>query len=503
MKRTVKKGLAIFMTLMILITSIGVKNTTFAAAFGDVNGHWAETYIDTIKPLGVISGYPDGTFRPDRTITRAEFISITVNSLGSVPRNPISGEFWAMPHVELALQLNLIKSNEYGGLTQTRLNMPISREEMASIVVNAFYSTGATLNADELAAASRTLSDLSRVSSVYYDQAVAAVALNIITGYDDNTFRPTNNASRAQAAAVSHKLLVEIGVLPQVNAPVTASLYTVSGISIGDAYDKVVASLGTPIRRDLSEYGFEWLIYHNNYRNYIQVGIQNNKVVALYTASDLLVSKNGLKIGQIKSQVTSLLGKPLTGIIKGSSQYMQYDNDEIATYFKDNLYVTAYFDTADSGKMFSVKIIDGAVEAAFRSQYGTPSTALRNAFEKQLFDLTNVYRLAFGKPILKWSEPTAVVARKHSQDMAVRSFFDHTNPSGYSPFDRLLADGVNFSLAAENIAAGYTNAFSVHSGWINSPGHRVNLLRDIEFLGVGVYFGGDYYNYYTQNFITP
>lgn len=503
MKMIVKKGFVLFLALIMLITGSTFKSSSFAAAFGDTNGHWAETYIDTIKPLGVISGYPDGTFRPDRTITRAEFISITVNSLGSVPRNPLKGEFWATPYVELALQMRLIKNNEYGGLTQSLLNMPISREEMASIVVNAFYSTGATLNPDDLVAASLTLSDLDKVSSVYYDQAVAAVALNIITGYDDKTFKPTNNASRAQAAAVSHKLLVEIGVLTETPTPISKSPYAVNGISIGDSYDNVVTKFGLPLRKDISEYGFEWMIYHTNYKNYFQIGIQNNKVVALYTASDLLTSSNGLKINQTKPQVTALLGSPLTGIIKGSSQYMQYDNAEIATYFKDNLYITAYFDTADSGKMFSIKIVDGPIEASFMSQYGTPSDALRISFEKQLFDLTNVYRTAFGKPILKWSEPAAAVARKHSKDMAVRRFFDHTNPSGYSPFDRLLADGVNFSLAAENIAAGYTNAFSVHSGWINSPGHRVNLLRDIEFLGVGVYFGGDYYNYYTQNFLTP
>lgn len=501
MKRTVKKGLAIFLTLCMLITGSAFNNLTFSAAFGDVNGHWAETYIDTIKPLGVISGYPDGTFKPDQNIKRSEFIAIAVNALGYVPRQARTGEYWAMPHVEQALSLKLIKSNEYGGLTQSRLDLPISREEMASIVVNAFYSTGASLNADELSAAAKTLTDLNKVSSVYYDQAVAAVALNIITGYEDQTFRPTNNATRAQAAAVSHKLLVEIGVI---QSPVTSlTPYKIGGIEVGDTYSKVVSTLGTPIREDLSEYGFKWLIYHNNYRNYIQVGIQNNQVVALYTASDLLTSTNGLKIGMTKPSVTSILGKPLTGIIKGSSQYMQYDNEETATYFKDNLYITTYFDTANSGKMFSIKIVAGSVEASFRSQYGTPSDALRVSFEKQLFDLTNVYRLDFGKRILRWSEPVAVVARKHSQDMAARSYFDHTNPSGYTPFDRLLADGVNFSLAAENIAAGYTNAFAVHSGWINSPGHRVNLLRDIEFLGVGVYFGGDYYNYYTQNFITP
>jgi len=128
---------------------------------------------------------------------------------------------------------------------------------------------------------------------------------------------------------------------------------------------------------------------------------------------------------------------------------------------------------------------------------------LKTAYEKELFDLVNVFRTSLNLNTLTWNEAVAVVARKHSVDMAVRKFFDHTNPSGYTPFDRLLADGVDYTLAAENIAAGYTNAFSTHNGWVNSPGHRENLVRNVRQVGIGVHFGGDYRIYYTQDFITP
>jgi uncharacterized protein YkwD len=232
------------------------------------------------------------------------------------------------------------------------------------------------------------------------------------------------------------------------------------------------------------------------------VGIQNGKVVALFTASDLLTSKNGLKTGMTKAQVDALLGKPMNGILKGSYEFLQYNNAETATYLNQDTYITAYYDTADGGKLFGVKLVDYTVEQAFKSQYGTPSDALRIAMEKQIFDLLNVYRVSFDKPVLKWNENLANVARKHSKDMAVRDFFSHTNPSGYDPFDRIVADGIDYMLAAENIAAGYTNAFSAHNGWVNSPGHRLNLLRDIQEVGIGVYLGGNLFNYYTQNFIT-
>lgn len=505
MKPSLKRILSILLIITLTTATPMLHTVSYAAAFGDVNGHWAETYIDTIKPLGVINGYPDGTFRPDSAVTRIQFISIAVNALGKVTRTASTNEYWGTPYVEAALSLGLIKDSEYGGLTVSSLDSDISREEMASIVVNAFYSTGATLSQQELEAAAKSLKDFGTVSPDYYKQAVAAVALDVMTGYPDATFGPLKNAKRAEAAAVSYKLLVELGTIQAISQPPNTpqtSAYAIDGIKIGDSYEAVIKSNGAPLREDPSEYGFKWLIYHDQYRNYVQVGIQSGKVVALFTASNLLVSANGLKMGMTKANVDTLLGKPMNGILKGNSEYLQYNNTETATYLNQKVYITAYYDTADGGKLYGVKLVDYAVEQGFKSQYGTPSDPLRIALEKQIFDLLNVYRVSFDKPILKWNENLAVVARKHSKDMAVRDFFSHTNPSGYDPFERILADGLNFTLAAENIAAGYTNAFSAHNGWVNSPGHRLNLLRDIQEVGIGVYLGGNLFNYYTQNFIT-
>ena len=497
MKLRSKCILSILLIITLITATPMVQTASFAAAFGDVNGHWAESYIDTIKPLGVISGYPDGTFRPEEAVKRIHFISITVNALKKATRTPAKNEYWGTPYVEVALELGLVSESEFGGLTLAALEKPITREEMASIVVNAFYSTGATLSPQAIAAASKTLKDFNTVSHDYYNQAIAAVALEIITGYPDGTFKPGECASRAQAAVVSHKLLVELGTLE------ADATYAVNGIKIGDSYEAVIKSKGSPLREDASEYGFKWLIYHDQYRNYVQVGIQGGKVVALFTGSNLLTSQNGLKMGMTKAQVETLLGKPLNSILKGTTDYLQYNNAETATYLNQKVYITAYYDTADSGKMFGVKLVDYTVEQAFKSQYGNTTDALRIALEKQLFDLLNVYRVSFNKPVLKWNEALAGVARKHSKDMAVRDFFSHTNPSGYDPFKRILADGLDYKVAAENIAAGYTNAFSTHCGWVNSPGHRLNLLRDIQEVGIGVYLGGNLFNYYTQNFITP
>lgn len=501
-----KKWIAVLLSISLISVQVLIGSTAYAATFPDTKGHWAEAYIDAIAPSGVINGYPDGLYKPNNTLSRIEYIAIIVNALGIAPRAPINGEYWGLPFIESALSIGLITSTEFGEITPTNYNQSILREEMASIVVNAYLFTGATVDSNALVTASQALSDFNTVTPKYLNQAISSVALGILSGLPDQTFGPKKYADRAQAAVVSYKLLVEIGKLNPIMSEVPTAatkVYAINGVGIGDSRASVIASHGNPIREDQSEYGFKWLIYHNQYRDYFQVGIQNDKVVALYTASNLLSGQNGLKMYLTKGEVTKILGNPVTKITKGNTDYLQYNNEETATYFKDNLYITAYFDTANQGKLFSIKLIDRATEVAMRSQYGTQSDALRIAYENQIFDLTNVFRRELNLSMLKWSDDMANVARLHSKDMAVRDFFDHNNPSGYSPFDRMIAAGIDYMIAAENIAAGYTNAFSSHSGWVNSPGHRLNLIRDVEFLGVGVYFGGKYLNYYTQNFYTP
>jgi uncharacterized protein YkwD len=88
--------------------------------------------------------------------------------------------------------------------------------------------------------------------------------------------------------------------------------------------------------------------------------------------------------------------------------------------------------------------------------------------------------------------------------MAARNFFDHNNPDGKSPFDRMTAAGYRYRMAAENIAAGYATPQAVVDGWMNSPGHRANILNcGLTQIGVGYATGGSYRTYWTEDFATP
>ena len=83
-------------------------------------------------------------------------------------------------------------------------------------------------------------------------------------------------------------------------------------------------------------------------------------------------------------------------------------------------------------------------------------------------------------------------------------YFDHTGRNGSQPWDRVEAQGVSFYSCGENIAAGQENGIDVHNAWVNSAGHRANIL-DSGFtqMGTGIAYlnGSDYGVYYTENFI--
>ncbi|MFF3786646.1 CAP domain-containing protein [Streptomyces sp. NPDC001933] len=103
--------------------------------------------------------------------------------------------------------------------------------------------------------------------------------------------------------------------------------------------------------------------------------------------------------------------------------------------------------------------------------------------------LVNQERAKVGCSPLTANSSLASLAQDFSEDMAARGFFDHTDPDGRTPWDRASKAGVQ-GLAAENIARGQATAQAVMDSWMDSPGHRANILNcDYRTLGVGVHYG--------------
>ncbi|KOV58019.1 stress protein [Streptomyces sp. NRRL WC-3618] len=119
----------------------------------------------------------------------------------------------------------------------------------------------------------------------------------------------------------------------------------------------------------------------------------------------------------------------------------------------------------------------------------------------EVIDLTNRERARAGLPSLAPDAPLTRAAQAHSTDMVVRAFYSHTGPDGSQPWDRAAAAGSARRTIGENIACGQRSPAEVVEGWMNSPGHRANILkREFTHIGIGFAGGGKAGTYWTQLF---
>ncbi|WAL58803.1 CAP domain-containing protein [Thermocoleostomius sinensis] len=133
--------------------------------------------------------------------------------------------------------------------------------------------------------------------------------------------------------------------------------------------------------------------------------------------------------------------------------------------------------------------------------------ATNATFVNQVLELTNQFRAQNGLAPLKLNSELNAAAQAHSQDMAQNDYFSHTGKNGSKPWDRAKVVGYEARSMGENIAAGQTTPEAVVQGWINSPGHRANLLNpNYTELGVGYFYlendtgSVNYKRYWTQLF---
>lgn len=121
-------------------------------------------------------------------------------------------------------------------------------------------------------------------------------------------------------------------------------------------------------------------------------------------------------------------------------------------------------------------------------------------YEKEVVRLVNVERAKRGLSSLTYDWELSRVARYKSQDMKNNSYFSHTSPTYGSPFQMMKSFGITYKTAGENIARGYKTPKSVVEGWMNSSGHRANILNS-SFTRIGVGYVSDGH-YWTQMFIS-
>ena len=127
-----------------------------------------------------------------------------------------------------------------------------------------------------------------------------------------------------------------------------------------------------------------------------------------------------------------------------------------------------------------------------------------NAQMKEVLDLVNKERTDRGLNPLMMNAALNHVATLKAMAMRDSNYFDHNSPNYGSPFEMMQRFGIHYNYAGENIAAGQQTAQQVMNDWMNSSGHRANILnKDYTHLGVGYVEGGSYGTYWVQEFTKP
>jgi hypothetical protein len=189
--------------------TVGAMPTT--PVFSDVSAsYWGYDAISSLSSRGIVSGYPDGAFKPDTPITRAEFATmlvkaLTLNTSGTTGQfMDVTADAWYYGAVNAAASANLVSGM---GDNLFAPNALITREQVAVMVANALGTNVPAVDGT----AFNAFSDSSHVSSWAVTGMKEAVRAGIVSGMTDGTLAPGDNATRAQAAAMVYKLLTLLG----------------------------------------------------------------------------------------------------------------------------------------------------------------------------------------------------------------------------------------------------------------------------------------------------
>ncbi|WP_042356366.1 CAP domain-containing protein [Bacillus rubiinfantis] len=286
------------------------------------------------------------------------------------------------------------------------------------------------------------------------------------------------------------------------------------GVFIGKDIASVKKKLGTPSRVDETMYGYKWLIYNQDGHHYLQVGVENDRVVTMFALGENL-DVSPFEIGQPVEEIfnTQYIDTHINIDYKGNSYRFELTDTDLnlrPMVQLGDVYVQLYIDKF-TGVLSSVRFLDSETmikqrpyELVYRGKLLElpPPTEekwnlIQEASEKEIFDITNVLRLRYRVSPLLWDAQSAEIATKHSREMSKSNDISTDSKELGSLADRLEKEKITYQSSGENIAAKYPDGPAVVEDWLNSKNHREKLLNtDFTHIGIGVY-----QQFYTQIFL--
>ena len=230
------KKYCVFTLFISLISLILFSEPVFASNLKDINDHWAKNEIMSMENAGNINGYPDGSFKPDNKITRAEFTKLVNKTMGfttsetSINYSDVSQTDWFYQDVLIGNSYGYIKGFPDNSF---KPNEFITREQAAVVLSRVLkMETNELINGNQF-------SDASQIGTWSIPSINILIKEGIMKGYSDNTFKPSGEVTRAEAAVLlnrcSDRKTETVPItnpqenVPEVNTQSIAKLYEING----------------------------------------------------------------------------------------------------------------------------------------------------------------------------------------------------------------------------------------------------------------------------------
>ena len=480
-----KRKLLSLMLALTLVCSFLPQTLVFAAddwksPFSDVKeGSWYYDGVGFVCSEGLFKGMDDDIFQPDLNMSRAMLVTVLWRyegepKLGSNIFDDVP-DAWYTDAVVWAASQGVVNGMGDGKFAPY---LDITREQLAVILFR---------YAEKKMDVSKRVNlngypDAGSISGYALEAMRWSVAEGIIGGTKlDNgqiALDPLGSATRAQVAVMMMRFVklmngepiekpdVPPVVLHEGDLQVGEEIY-----SLGMSYEALTARAGTPDATLSTFAGYTCYVFGtDDYHEFLLAGVSGGKVVMLCSSGSGFVYMNH-RMGD-------------SGVAFSSTS---------------SCMVEAYYDKNQAGNpLHCVRL----TTADFR--YGNVINDATLAGEAKInFFLVNAFREYHNTAPLVWSEPAVAAAQLHSQDMAEHNYFDHVSLDGRTPSKRMEDQGIAWRACGENIQAGWSDALEMHNGWVNSAGHRSNLLNgQFSYLGVGFAYSAasTYKIYATQDF---
>lgn len=232
------------------INELPLEEITKENLFSDISGHWAESRINEASKIGFVSGYKDGTFKPDKTVTRAEFATLLNNAMKNndtihVDLKDIKSSDWYYNQIEKAVAVGYFSGYEDNTF---RPNNPITRQEVAKVISSAI--TTGDIDGD----GATILNDYNLIQDWAKNSVNIAYNKSYIMGYPNKMYMPSKALTRAEAVKIIYEILdnenIELGFnITNFNesyygAVVVGNLNILDSVGSGNVYINNVTVLG-------------------------------------------------------------------------------------------------------------------------------------------------------------------------------------------------------------------------------------------------------------------